>query len=99
MKETRRKDFPGDFCLVFLTDENHSCELELTYNYDPKKPYEIGNGFAHLGFYVKDLEAAYDMFKAKGYKVGDFTGLGGNKSSFFFVTDPDGYDVEIIREK
>jgi len=99
MRETRRKDYPGDFCLVFLKDALDTCEIELTYNYDPEKPYEVGNGFAHMGFYVKDLEGAHKELKEKGYKVTDFSGLGGNKSSFFFVTDPDGYDIEIIREK
>lgn len=99
MHETRRKDYPGDFCLVFIEDANKTCEIELTYNYDPEKPYEIGNGFAHFGFYVEDLEAAHSELAAKGYKVTDFYGLKGDKPNYFFVTDPDGYDVEIIREK
>ena len=99
MEETRRKDFPGDFCLVFLSDKKRNFELELTYNYGREEKYEVGNGFAHIAFYVEDLEKAHDDLAAKGYKVTDYTGLKGGKPGYFFVTDPDGYDVEIIREK
>lgn len=99
MEETRRKDYPDDFCLVFLSDKNKNFELELTYNYGREEKYEIGNGFAHIAFYVPDLEKAHDGLENKGYKVTDYMGLKGDKPGYFFVTDPDGYDIEIIREK
>ncbi|MGO1470662.1 MAG: lactoylglutathione lyase [Tissierella sp.] len=96
--ETSRKDFPEDkFTLVFLGDEKGSYELELTYNYDTKKPYEIGDGFSHIAVEVEDLEAAREEHKKMGYKVTDLMGLSGEKPRFYFVTDPDGYDVEVIR--
>ena len=47
--ETRRKDFPEHkFTLVYLSDKEGGYELELTYNYDVEKPYELGNGFSQL---------------------------------------------------
>ena len=98
LKETRRKDFPEDeFTLVFLSDETGSVEIELTYNYNPEKPYEIGNGFSHMAFSVKDLEGSRERHEEMGYKVTKLMGLPGEKPRYYFVTDPDGYDVEIIR--
>jgi lactoylglutathione lyase len=34
-----------------------------------------------------------------GYEVTDLSGLPGNPPGFYFVTDPDGYDIEVIRAK
>ena len=96
--ETNRKDFPEDeFTLVFLGDGEGSYEIELTYNYDTKEPYEIGNGFSHIAVEVDDLEGTREEHKKMGYKVTDLMGLSGEKPRFYFVTDPDGYDVEVIR--
>lgn len=98
--ETRRKDFPDhEFTLVFLSDEERNYEIELTYNYNPEKPYVIGNGFSHLAFSAKDLEGSREKHKEMGYKVSELMGLPGNPPGYYFVTDPDGYEVEIIREK
>lgn len=97
-KETGRKDFPEyEFTLVFLTDSTGNYEIELTYNYNPDKPYEIGNGFAHIAVSVSDLESSRERHKDMGYKVTDLMGLPGSKPKYYFVTDPDGYDVEVIR--
>ncbi len=100
LKETRRKDFPDDeFTLVFLSDEEGTCEIELTYNYNPEKPYEIGNGFSHMAFGVKDLEESRKRHMEMGYEVTELMGLPGEKPRYYFVTDPDGYDIEIIRQE
>lgn len=96
--ETRRKDFPEhEFTLVFLSDSSKNFELELTYNYNPEKPYEIGNGFSHIAVSVDDLEASRDRHMDMGYKVSKLMGLPGSPPRYYFVTDPDGYDVEVIR--
>lgn len=98
--ETRRKDFPEDeFTLVFLSDESGKHEIELTYNYNPEKSYVIGDGFSHMAFGVEDLEASREKHKEMGYEVTELMGLPGEKPRYYFVTDPDGYDVEIIRTK
>ncbi len=98
LKEVERKDFPEDeFTLVYLSDKLGNYELELTYNYDQKEAYNIGNGFSHIAFTVKDLEKSRERHKKMGYKVTELSGLRGEDPRFYFVTDPDGYDVEIIR--
>ena len=99
MHETRRKDKPeGKFTLVYLGDGNNEMELELTYNYDPEVPYELGTGYGHLAVEVEDLMAVYEEHQAKGYEVGPLKGLGGTKD-YYFLTDPDGYRIEVIKKK
>ncbi len=98
LKETRRKDFPEHkFTLVFLSDKLGNYELELTYNYDPETPYEIGNGFSHIAVESNDLEGSRERHMEMGYKVTKLSGLPGSPPRFYFVTDPDGYEVEVIR--
>ncbi|MDW7672629.1 MAG: VOC family protein [Bacillota bacterium] len=95
---TRRKNFPEhEFDLVYLSDEAGEFELELTFNYDREEPYEMGNGYSHLALTVKDLEASRERHESMGYKVTKLMGLPGSPPRYYFVTDPDGYDVEIIR--
>lgn len=97
--ETRRKDFPEyKFTLVYLSNEIGGYEIELTYNYDPEKPYTIGNGFSHTAIGVSNLEEMREKHKALGYKVTDLKGLPGEPPRYYFVTDPDGYMVEVIRD-
>lgn len=96
--EVKRKDFPEHkFTLVFISDESESYQIELTYNYDPEKPYTIGNGFSHFGVIVEDLESSYEKHKEMGYKVSELSGLPGSPPRFYFITDPDGYETEVIR--
>jgi lactoylglutathione lyase len=98
MKETRREDYPDHkFTLVYLSDEDKNFEIELTYNYNPEKPYAIGNGFSHFALTVLDLEKSHEFHKNMGLEVTGLKGLPGQKPRYYFVTDPDGYKMEIIR--
>lgn len=96
--ETSRKDFPEHkFTIVYLSDETGVYELELTYNYDQETPYVIGDGFSHIAVGIEDLEGLREKHIEKGYEVTDLKGLPGEKPRYYFVTDPDGYKVEVIR--
>lgn len=95
----RKREFPEDgFDLIYLASPNASVEIELTYNYD-SEPYEIGNGFSHLGVVVEDLEEMHEICKESPYETTELKGLSGGEPSYFFVTDPDGYRIEVKREK
>lgn len=96
--ETSRKDFPEHrFTLVYLSNEIGGYEIELTYNYDRENPYEIGDGYSHFAIGVEDLEGTREKQISLGYEVTDLKGLPGEESRYYFVTDPDGYKVEVIR--
>ena len=100
LEVTSRNDFPeGEFTLVYLKDDTGNFELELTYNYGREEPYTIGDGYSHLAVVVDDLEKAHQNHKEAGYEVTDLMGLGDSSGSYYFLTDPDGYDIEVIRAK
>ena len=95
--ETRRKDFPEHkFTLVYLSDTPDGYEIELTYNYDPEKPYDLGNGFSHVAIGADDIVSLREKHMEMGYEGTDLKGLPGEPPRYYFVTDPDGYKVEVI---
>ncbi|WFM80507.1 VOC family protein [Streptococcus pluranimalium] len=99
LEEVRRKDFPEHkFTLVFLKTPDESFEIELTYNYD-HGPYEIGDGYGHLAVGVDNLEETHAQHKEAGFEVTDLKGLPGQNPHYYFVKDPDGYKIEVIRLK
>ncbi len=96
---SRKRDFPEHkFTLVYLTLPGDGYELELTYNYD-HGAYELGTGYGHIAIAVENLEELHAKHKALGYEVTDLKGLPGTPPSYYFVLDPDGYKIEVIRFK
>lgn len=96
-EESRRRDFPDSkFTLVYLTLPGDEYELELTYNYD-HAAYDLGDGYGHIAISSDDLEKLHEEHKNKGFNVTDLKGLPGTDPSYYFITDPDGYKIEVIR--
>lgn len=95
----RKKDFPEHkFTLSYLTAPGGGFELELTYNYDQAEPYVIGNGYSHLAVGVEDLEASHQRHSELGLNPKPLKGLPGQPARFYFLEDPDGYLVEVVRQ-
>ena len=85
------------FTLVYMQlEDDPDYELELTYNYD-HEVYDLGNGYGHIAVGVDDLEATHQAHKEAGYNVTDLSGLPGKPKMYYFITDPDGYKIEVIR--
>lgn len=59
----------------------------------------MGNGFSHTVIGVDKLEEMREKHISLGYEVTGLKGLPGELPTYHFVTDPDGYRVEIIRNK
>ncbi|WP_137664431.1 lactoylglutathione lyase [Enterococcus hulanensis] len=96
-EESRRRDFPdAQFTLVYLTLPGDEYELELTYNYD-HAAYDLGDGYGHIAIRSEDIEKLHGEQKNKGFNVTDMKGLPGTDPSYYFITDPDGYKIEVIR--
>ncbi|MDU9005607.1 VOC family protein [Sedimentitalea todarodis] len=94
-----RLDFEG-FTLVYLSNPENTFELELTINKDQTDPYDLGNGYGHIAFVVDDLDAEHTRFEAAGFslrKIVDFQQEGKRLARFFFVQDPDGYEIEVMQ--
>lgn len=99
-EEVKRRDEPNDeYTLVFLSDgKPNGHQLELTYNYRQDVPYDLGTAYGHLAVLVDDLEASWAAHKAKGYQPTQLKGLGSDgRPRYYFIADPDGYKIEIIR--
>ena len=94
-----RLDFPN-FTLVYLSNSDSEFELELTINKDQTEAYDLGNGYGHLAFSVDDLDQEHARFQAEGLaprKLVEFAPAGEIIARFFFVTDPDGYEIEVLQ--
>lgn len=94
----RKKDFPdAKFTLSYLVCPGLPFELELTYNYDQVEPYSMGDGYSHLAVGVEDLEASHQRHSEQGLNPTPIKGLVAGKGMFYFLTDPDGFRVEVVR--
>lgn len=95
-----RLDFDG-FVLIYLSNAESGFELELTVNKDRTEPYALGDGYGHLAVVVEDVEAEHKRFEENGLeprKLVDFQHDGRTLARFFFVKDPDGYQIEVIQK-
>jgi lactoylglutathione lyase len=95
-----RFDF-DDFALIYLRHSTSPFEVELTVNFDRKEPYALGDGYGHLAVTVDDLEADHARLEREGLSPGplrDFKHRGSALARFFFITDPDGYKIEVIQK-
>ncbi len=98
LKVADRLDFP-DFTLIYLSNPETEFELELTVNKGQTEPYDLGNGYGHLAVSVSDLDSEHARFEAEGLsprKLVSFAPAGEVIARFFFVTDPDGYQIEVL---
>jgi len=71
-------------------------ELELTYNFGVDS-YELGTAYGHIALGMKDIYAACERIRAGGGAVTREPGpVKGGTTVIAFVTDPDGYKIELI---
>ncbi|MBR2657428.1 MAG: VOC family protein [Loktanella sp.] len=94
-----RLDFDS-FTLVYMSNADSSFELELTVNKDRTDPYDLGDGYGHLAFSVDDLDAEHARLTEAGLaprKLVDFAPGGEVIARFFFIADPDGYQIEVLQ--
>ncbi|MDI1340141.1 lactoylglutathione lyase [Polaromonas sp.] len=74
-------------------------EIELTWNWDTDS-YEMGTAYGHIALGVPDAYAACEKIKAAGGNVTREAGpVKGGTTVIAFVTDPDGYKIELIERK
>ena len=102
MKLLRISDNPEyHYTLAFVGYGNNPdhAELELTYNHGVQT-YEMGTAYGHLAISADDIVAACASVKANGGNVTREPGpVKGGSTVIAFVTDPDGYKIELIERK
>jgi len=99
MAPADRYGFDG-FTLVYLRGPESDFELELTINHGRTEPYQLGDGYGHVAVCVDDLDAEHARFVAEGLApnpIKEFHRDGALMARFFFVSDPDGYRIEVLQ--
>jgi lactoylglutathione lyase len=103
MNLLRTSDNPEyKYSLAFLGFDKgnpEQAEIELTYNYGVDK-YEMGGAYGHIAIGVPDAYKACEKIKAAGGNVTREAGpVKGGTTVIAFVTDPDGYKIELIQRE
>ena len=99
LKVADRLDFDS-FTLIYLSNAEATFELELTVNKGRTEAYALGDGYGHLAVSVDDVNAEHDRMTAAGLaprKLVDFAPAGSVIARFFFIADPDGYQIEVLQ--
>ena len=100
MKLLRTSENPEyKYSLAFVGFEGNpgQAEIELTYNWGTDR-YELGTAYGHIALGMPDIYAACEKIRAAGGEVSREPGpVKGGTTVIAFVTDPDGYKIELIQ--
>jgi lactoylglutathione lyase len=104
MKLLRTTDRPDQkYSLAFMGYANNpeQAEIELTYNYGVEQ-YELGTAYGHIAIGVADAAATCNAVRDKAERLGgaitrEAGPVKGGSTVIAFITDPDGYKIELIQ--
>ena len=88
------------FTLIYLKNAENDFEIELTLNHDNTEPYTHGTGYGHLAVSVDDVDSEHARLEALGLTptpVKEFHREQELMAKFFFVRDPDDYQIEVLQ--
>ncbi|MCI8422934.1 MAG: lactoylglutathione lyase [Lawsonibacter sp.] len=88
---SRKEAQDGSFIIQFLGDGLTGFRLELTWLRDHPQKYDLGECEFHLALRSRNYEAAYARHKDMGCICFENPAMG-----IYFISDPDGYWIEII---
>lgn len=92
LKELRRIEArDGSYIIVYVGNQSTDFQLELTWMRDMDRPYNLGDCEFHLAFRVDDFEEAHKKHQEMGCICFENKEMG-----IYFITDPDGYWLEIV---
>ena len=101
LRTTQRPEQKYDLAFVgYGTNPGHA-EIELTYNHGVDR-YDIGTAFGHIAIGVSDVAATCEAVRAKTASLGgaitrEAGPVKGGTTFIAFITDPDGYKIELIQ--
>lgn len=101
LRTTERPEQKYDLAFVGYGSNPDHAEIELTYNHGVER-YELGNAFGHIAIGVRDVAATCaavrDQAAALGGAITREPGpVKGGTTVIAFITDPDGYKIELIQ--
>ena len=101
LRTTDRPDQKYTLAFVGYADESQQAVLELTYNYGVDR-YELGTAYGHIAIGVPDVAATCAAVRDKAAAIGGAITrepgpVKGGTTVIAFITDPDGYKIELIQ--
>lgn len=103
LRTTRRPEQQYDLAFIGYGNNPEHAEIELTYNYGVDK-YELGTAYGHIAIGVPDAAATCDAVRDKAQALGgaitrEAGPVKGGTTVIAFITDPDGYKIELIEQR
>jgi lactoylglutathione lyase len=101
LRTTQRPEQKYDLAFVGFAANPVQAEIELTYNYGVES-YEPGTAFGHIAIGVPDVAATCAAVRDKAQALGGAITrepgpVKGGSTVIAFITDPDGYKIELIQ--
>ena len=101
LRTTRRPEQGYDLAFVGYATNPEQAEIELTYNYGVDR-YEPGTAYGHIAIGVPDVAATCAALREKAARHGGAVTrepgpVKGGTTVIAFITDPDGYKIELIQ--
>ena len=97
LRRSENADYKYSLAFVGFEGNPAQAEIELTYNHGVES-YDMGTAYGHIALGVPDAYAAVEKIRAAGGNVTRDAGpVKGGTTVIAFVTDPDGYKIELIQ--
>jgi lactoylglutathione lyase len=103
LRTTERPEQQYDLAFLGYGRNPEHAEIELTYNYGVPK-YELGTAYGHIAIGVPDVAATCAAVRDKAQALGGAITrepgpVKGGSTVIAFITDPDGYKIELIEQR
>ncbi|RQP25704.1 lactoylglutathione lyase [Piscinibacter terrae] len=103
LRTTERPEQQYDLAFLGYGRNPEHAEIELTYNYGVEK-YELGTAYGHIAIGVPDVAATCAAVRDKAQALGGAITrepgpVKGGSTVIAFITDPDGYKIELIEQR
>lgn len=97
LRKSENPEYKYTLAFVGFGGNPDQAEIELTYNWGVDS-YEMGTAYGHIALGVPDAYAACARIREAGGNVTREAGpVKGGRTIIAFVTDPDGYKIELIQ--
>lgn len=99
LRKNENKEYEYTLAFLGFGDESKEAVIELTYNWGTTE-YDLGDAYGHIAIGYDDIYATCEAIKLAGGNVTREPGpVKGGTTHIAFVTDPDGYKIELIQNK
>ena len=101
LRTTLRPEQKYDLAYLGYGRNPEHAELELTYNHGVDR-YELGSAYGHIAVGVEDAAATCAAVRERAQALGgavtrEAGPVQGGSTVIAFITDPDGYKIELIQ--